>query len=39
MRLSAREAATGRPDEVLLTLGLDPFAARIERTGLVLAEK
>ncbi len=39
MRLSAREAATGRPDEVLLALGLDPFATRIERTGLILAEK
>ncbi len=36
MRLSAREAATGRPDEVLLALGLDPFAARIERTRLIL---
>jgi radical SAM-linked protein len=36
MRLSARESATGRPDEVLLALGLDPFAARIERTDLVL---
>ncbi len=38
MRLSAREAATGRPDEVLLALGLDPFATRIERTGLILDE-
>ena len=36
MRLSAREAATGRPDEVLMALGLDPFAARIERTRLIL---
>jgi radical SAM-linked protein len=36
MRLSVRESATGRPDEVLLALGLDPFAARIERTDLVL---
>jgi radical SAM-linked protein len=35
MRLSARESATGRPDEVLLALGLDPFAARIERTELI----
>jgi len=36
MRLSVREGATGRPDEVLLALGLDPFATRIERTGLIL---
>ncbi len=36
MRLSAREAATGRPDEVLMALGLDPFAVRIERTDLIL---
>ena len=36
MRLSARESATGRPDEVLLALGLDPFAARVERTELIL---
>ncbi len=36
MRLSAREAATGRPDEVLLALGLDPFAARILRTRIFL---
>ena len=36
MRLSARESATGRPDEVLLALGLDPFASRIERIELIL---
>lgn len=30
-RLSAREGATGRPDELLLAMGLDPFASRIER--------
>jgi radical SAM-linked protein len=36
MRLSAREAATGRPDEVLLALGFDPTSARIERTRLIL---
>ncbi len=38
MRLSAREAATGRPDEVLLALGVDPFATRIERTRLILED-
>ncbi len=31
MRLSARESATGRPEEALLSLGLDPFTARIHR--------
>jgi len=35
--LSAREAATGRPDEVLEALGLDPLSARIERTSISLA--
>jgi radical SAM-linked protein len=38
MRLAARDAATGRPDEVLLALGLDPLAARIERTELIFAD-
>jgi radical SAM-linked protein len=37
MRLSAREGATGRPDEVLEALGLDPLAAEIERISLTLA--
>lgn len=37
MRLTAREGATGRPEEVLDVLGLDPTAARIERTALILA--
>lgn len=37
MRLAAREGATGRPDEVLEALGLDPLSARIERTSLTLA--
>lgn len=34
MKLAAREGATGRPDEVLDALGLDPLGARIERTEL-----
>ncbi|MCX6070567.1 MAG: TIGR03936 family radical SAM-associated protein [Chloroflexi bacterium] len=38
MRLSAREGATGRPDEVLEALGLDPLSAEIERTSLTFAE-
>ncbi len=36
MRLAAREGATGRPDEVLAALGLDPAEARVVRTRLVL---
>lgn len=38
MRLSAREGSTGRPDEVIAALGLDPAAARVERTQLILKE-
>jgi radical SAM-linked protein len=34
MRLSARDGATGRPDEVLEALGLDPLAADVERVSL-----
>lgn len=35
MRLAAREGATGRPDEVLLELGLDPDHAHIHRSALI----
>lgn len=38
MRLTMLPSKTGRPDEVLLALGLDPMAARITRTEIVLAE-
>jgi radical SAM-linked protein len=38
MRLSAQENATGRPEEVLLSAGIDPLSARIHRTRLVFAE-
>lgn len=34
MRLSARESATGRADEILTHLGIDPFRCLIERTQL-----
>jgi len=34
-RLMAREGATGRPEELLAALGLDPFAAHIERVSLI----
>lgn len=36
MRLTARESATGRPEEVLAALGYDPTAFRVERTALIL---
>ena len=39
MRLAAREAATGRPEEVLGALGIPFETARIERTGLILAAR
>jgi radical SAM-linked protein len=35
MTLSAREGATGRPDEVLEVLGIVPDSTRIERIGLI----
>lgn len=38
MRLCLEPSKTGRPDEVLLELGLDPLAARIHRTQLALSE-
>ena len=34
MRLTAKEGATGRPEEVLLALDLDPSLAKIQRTDL-----
>jgi radical SAM-linked protein len=37
MRLSAREGAMGRPDEVLRELGVDPAEAHIERLEIDLA--
>jgi hypothetical protein len=36
MRLSAREAATGRADEVLEALGFPLTAARVVRTALII---
>ena len=35
MRLSAREGATGRPEEVLSALGIPPESVRVERTRLI----
>jgi len=39
MQLAAREGATGRPEEVLAALGLDPALAFIRRTRLILADE
>jgi len=36
MRLTAREAATGRPEEVLDAIGIPSETARIERARLIL---
>ena len=38
MHLTLAPSKTGRPDEVLHTLELDPLAARIHRTNIVLAD-
>jgi radical SAM-linked protein len=38
MRLTAREGATGRPEEVLEQLGVAPESVRIERTRLIFQE-
>jgi radical SAM-linked protein len=35
-RLAAREAATGRPEELLSALDIDPLIARIHRTCLIM---
>ena len=35
LRLAARANATGRPEEVLLALGIDPLTARVHRTALI----
>jgi radical SAM-linked protein len=36
LQLAARSGATGRPEEVLLALGIDPLEARVRRTALIL---
>jgi radical SAM-linked protein len=38
MVLAAREGATGRPEEVLTALGLEPDTVRVERTRLIFQE-
>ncbi|MFQ5398078.1 MAG: TIGR03936 family radical SAM-associated protein [Anaerolineae bacterium] len=37
IRLALQQGKSGRPDEVLLALGLDPLAARINRTRILLS--
>lgn len=39
MHLRARDGATGRPEEVLLALGIAPDTARVERTALIFGEE
>jgi radical SAM-linked protein len=39
IRLSQLPGKTGRPDEVLLELGLDPLDVRVQRTAIVLQEE
>ena len=36
--LSARESATGRPEEVILALGGEPTLARVQRTRLIFSD-
>jgi radical SAM-linked protein len=38
MKLSARDGATGRPEEVLNALGIEPEYTRVERTHLIFQE-
>lgn len=38
MVLAAREGATGRPEEVLTALGIEPDTVRVERTRLIFQE-
>ena len=38
MTLAARDGATGRPEEVLNSLGIDPQYTRVERTRLIFQE-
>jgi radical SAM-linked protein len=37
-RLAAREGATGRPEELLSALGIDPLTARVHRIRLILTD-
>jgi len=38
MTLAAREGATGRPEEVLAALGIEPETAKVERTRLIFKD-
>ena len=37
MTLSATEGATGRPEEIILAIGVDPSAVRVHRLGLIFS--
>ena len=37
MRLTQRPGLTGRPDDILNTMGIDPFLTQIERTNLIIS--
>jgi len=39
VQLAARERATGRPEEIVSALGLDPFSSRSVRVRLILADE
>jgi radical SAM-linked protein len=39
MRLAARDGATGRPEEVLNALGIEPEYTLVERTNLIFSDK
>jgi radical SAM-linked protein len=38
MKLAARPGATGRPEEVMIEMGMDPMEARIEKTETLFSE-
>lgn len=38
MHLNAMPGATGRPDEVLLALGIDPHTVHVHRTAIILGD-
>jgi radical SAM-linked protein len=39
MKLAARDGATGRPEEVLSALGIEPEYTRVERTRLIFSDE
>lgn len=39
MTLAARDGATGRPEEVMSALGIEPETTRVERTRLIFKDE